>query len=189
MPLSIEIIVEVLNETVPGAVSSSVGDCPNPMIVLNAEKWPAAARALHDDPRLKFDWLRCITAVDHIEEKLFTLIYHLHATQSDPGQNNHSTGAAAKDIWTVAGEIAIKIRIPRDNPRIATVSDLWAAANWHEREAYDLMGIIFENHPDPRRILCCDDWDGFPLRKDYEFPLEYNGIPAVTEYGMVRQKH
>ncbi len=180
MPLSLDNIVAVLNEVVPGAFVSSAADSPNPTVMLNAEHWPAAARVLRDDPRLKFDWLRSITAVDHIEEKLFTLIYHLHATQP---------GSVSKDNWTVGGEIAIKIRIPRDNPRIATASDVWPAANWHEREAYDLMGIIFENHPDPRRILCCDDWDGFPLRKDYEFPLEYNGIPAVTEYGMVRQKH
>lgn len=180
MTLSIDDVVSVLNEAVPGAVVSSAADSLNPTIVLNAEQWPAAARVLRDDPRLKFDWLRCISAVDHIEEKHFTLIYHLHATQA---------GDTAKDNWTVGGEIAIKTRVPRHNPRIVTVSDVWPAANWHEREAYDLMGIIFENHPDPRRILCCDDWDGHPLRKDYEFPLEYNGIPAVTEYGMVRQRH
>lgn len=182
MPLSLEQIVNALNEAVPGAVVSTVADSPNPTIVMNAEQWPAAARVLRDDPRLKFDWLRCVTAVDHIEEKLFTLIYHLHATPA-------SNANPPKDNWMVGGEITIKIRIPRDAPRIATASDVWPAANWHEREAYDLMGIIFENHPDLRRILCCDDWEGFPLRKDYEFPLDYNGIPAVTEYGMVRQRH
>lgn len=180
MPLSIDEVVAMMNERVAGAVDSSIADCPNPTIVLLAEHWPVAARVLRDDPRLRFNWLRCITAVDHIEEKFFTLIYHLHATQP---------GNTPNENWTVGGEIAIKIRIPRDNPRIATASNVWPAANWHEREAFDLMGIIFENHPDPRRILCCDDWDGYPLRKDYEFPLEYNGIPAVTEYGMVRQKH
>jgi NADH-quinone oxidoreductase subunit C len=72
---------------------------------------------------------------------------------------------------------------------IPSVADIWSAADWHEREAYDLMGVTFTGHPDPRRILCPDDWEGHPLRKDYEFPLEYHGIPGTTEYELPNPRH
>jgi NADH-quinone oxidoreductase subunit C len=63
--------------------------------------------------------------------------------------------------------IFLKTRVPRENAVVRSVVDLWPAANWHEREAFDLMGIRFEGHPDLRRILLTDDWVGHPLRKDY----------------------
>ena len=62
----------------------------------------------------------------------------------------------------------LKCRLPRENPRISTVESVWSVANWHEREAYDMFGIVFEGHSDLRRILCPDDWEGYPLRKDYK---------------------
>ena len=61
-------------------------------------------------------------------------------------------------------------------PEVPSVSRVWSIADWHEREAYDLVGIHFTNHPNLRRILCPEDWEGHPLRKDYEFPLEYHGV-------------
>ena len=66
--------------------------------------------------------------------------------------------------------------IPGELPEVPTVSGVWPTADWHERECYDLMGVRFLGHPDPRRILLSDDWVGHPLRKDYEFPLEYHDI-------------
>ena len=61
-------------------------------------------------------------------------------------------------------------------PDVHSITRLWAAADWHEREVFDLTGIWFAGHPDLRRILLSEDWVGYPLRKDYEFPLEYHGI-------------
>jgi NADH-quinone oxidoreductase subunit C len=61
-------------------------------------------------------------------------------------------------------------------PDVPTVSALWAIGNWHEREVYDLCGVNFTGHPELHRILLSEDWEGHPLRKDYEFPLEYHGI-------------
>ena len=74
--------------------------------------------------------------------------------------------------------IALKVRVPRDDPRVPTVSDIWRTAEWHEREAYDLLGIVFEGHPDLRRILLPEDWEGFPLRKDYKVQAYYHDIPV-----------
>jgi NADH:ubiquinone oxidoreductase subunit C len=67
--------------------------------------------------------------------------------------------------------LVVKIKLPRENPVIPTVSDIWRTAEFHEREAYDLMGVVFTNHPDLRRLFMTDDWQGWPLRKDYEDPV------------------
>lgn len=72
----------------------------------------------------------------------------------------------------------LKCRLPRENPSLPSVESIWAAANWHEREAYDMFGIVFEGHSDLRRILCPDDWEGYPLRKDYQFPKSYRDMPV-----------
>ena len=160
-----------------------------PHIVVDAAAWPDVALTLRDDPKLAFNVLRCISTVDLLEDDKLEAVYDL---DSYNGQTH------GKDLWKRRHTATIKIIVPRDNPHIPTVSHVWPAADWHEREAYDLMGIVFDNHPDsvegpegthPRRILCADDWDGFPLRKDYIFPMEYHGIPAVTEYGQTRPAH
>jgi NADH-quinone oxidoreductase subunit C len=77
----------------------------------------------------------------------------------------------------------VKVKIPRwkddvegQPPELPTVSSVWRTADWHEREVFDLMGVKFTDHPNLRRILCPEDWVGFPLRKDYEMPLEYHGV-------------
>ena len=107
-------------------------------------------------------------------------------------------GEKPDGLWSARSEFAVKVVVPRDHPHVPSVVHLWGAADWHERETYDLVGIVFDNHPDsvddmhgrhPRRILCPDDWEGHPLRKDYEFPLEYHDIPAVTEFAQTRPLH
>jgi NADH-quinone oxidoreductase subunit C len=70
----------------------------------------------------------------------------------------------------------LKVDLPRDTPKIATVENIWKVANWFEREIFDLFGVIFEGHSDLRRILLPEDWEGFPLRKDYIEQEEYDGI-------------
>lgn len=171
---------ELLRAAFPGEIDNLVLDGPHPHAVVKPQRWREVALFLRDDPHLRIDWLRCISALDHLEDKRFTLVYDLHATR----RSLHAGG-----MWSVGAELAIKICIPRDDPRIASVADVWPAANWHEREAYDLFGIIFEGHPDLRRILCPDDWVGHPLRKDYEFPMQYQGIPGTTEYAQTRPQH
>ena len=112
-------------------------------------------RKLHDDPKLSFDMLCTHTAIDLIAENRFELVYMLYST-------------AGKHYMMVT------TFVPRDNPEIASVSSIWVIAEWQEREAYDLLGILYSGHPDLRRVFLEDDWKGFPLRKDYkdDFMLE-----------------
>ena len=119
------------------------------------------------------------------------MIYDLHALippSADSKEGYHE----------LLNEFAVRVEVDRDNPHIPTVSGVWPAADWHEREAYDMFGIVFDGHPDsledhdglhPRRILCPDDWIGYPLRKDYRYPMEYHGIPGTTEYELTSPKH
>ncbi len=104
------------------------------------------ANFLRETPELNFDFLFCLTAVDM--EEYFLSVYHFRSTNFDH-------------------ELVVKAKIEKENPEIHTVSHIWKTAEFHEREAYDLMGIKFINHPDLRRIFLEDDWVGYPLRKDY----------------------
>lgn len=160
-----------------------------PRVCVRAEAWHEVAMFLRDDPRMAFNLLRCISAIDMLEDKKLIACYDLMAMRGVPNGDK---------LWTKVQELAIDVEVSRDDPHIPSVADVWPAADWHEREAYDLMGIVFDNHPDsvdepegrhPRRILCPDDWAGHPLRKDYVFPMEYHGIPAVTEYEQTRPMH
>ena len=127
------------------------------------------------DERLRFDSLRCITGVDYLEpdpkkakragfEPHLEVVYHLYSYDHDH-------------------KIVVKLLLPRwkndqegQLPEVPSLTLLYGAANWHERETFDLAGVRFVGHPNLVRILCAEDWVGHPLRKDYEMPLEYHGI-------------
>ena len=112
----------------------------------------------HCRDALGFDGLVDITTIDHLgADPRFEVAYELYSYPSNIS-------------------LRIKSATPEDEPDFPSVASLWPAANWHEREAYDMMGIQFTGHPNLVRILCPDDWDGYPLRKDYEFPQEYHGV-------------
>lgn len=200
-------------EEIAGVIKERFGDAvtevniagAHPHVTVAAERWPEVARFLRDDPRLRFNWLRCVSGIDLLEADQLAAVYDLHAAEPGDGTSGAVTAGGASNrvpvgggLWRERHEFAVKVKAPRSSPRVPSVADVWPAADWHERETYDLLGILFENHPDsvdgpdglhPRRILCPDDWDGHPLRKDYEFPLDYHGIPCVTEYGQVRPQH
>jgi NADH-quinone oxidoreductase subunit C len=84
--------------------------------------------------------------------------------------------AAQPWIQIAPDKIVLKASCAKDAPHVASVSLIWGTADWHEREAFDLMGIIFDGHPDLRRILLPADWEGHPLRKDYKVQEFYNGM-------------
>ncbi|MGA0041012.1 MAG: NADH-quinone oxidoreductase subunit C, partial [Pirellulales bacterium] len=90
-------------------------------------------------------------------------------------------------LWSTQARVSLvlKAKLPRwkgdqpgQLPEVPSVVGVWRTADWHEREVFDLSGVLFVGHPDLRRILCPEDWEGYPLRKDYEMPLEYHGIRA-----------
>jgi NADH-quinone oxidoreductase subunit C len=178
--MSPEEICNLLTGEFGDAIVETVVDTHHPHAVIKADAWPAVADYLRDDEAMGFDLLRCITAIDLVADNQLAAVYDLLATQPGP---------AAGDLWKLKAAFAITIKVDRDDPRIPSVAHVWPTADWHEREAYDMMGIVFEGHPDLRRILCPDDWEGFPLRKDYVFPREYQGIPGTTEYDLTNPVH
>ena len=147
----------------------------DPWVEVSPSSIVEVSEFLRDDPELLFDHLNDLCGVDYLQPdpkkaKTFKhsphieVVYHLSS-------------------FTHKHRITIKVLLPRwaddvegDIPACPSVTGIWAAANWHEREAYDLVGIRFTSHPNLRRILCPEDWEGHALRKDYEFPLEYHGI-------------
>lgn len=115
---------------------------------------------LRDEPELAFDFLQCVSGVDWIKQSIFQVVYHLYSYP-----HRHS--------------FVLKVDVPRDNPIVPSVTAVWPTANWQEREQYDLLGILFSDHPDLRRLLMPDDWDGHPMRKDWKEPTEYRGMPTT----------
>lgn len=135
----------------------------NPSLKTTAAAWPKVAAFLKDE--LGLNYLVCLTSLDRGAE--------LEAVYT------------VERVSTVAAEtkrfgISVRVCVPRENPTIPTVEHVWRTADWHEREAWDLMGIKFEGHHNLVRILCAEDWEGHPLRKDYKAPATYHGIKNVV---------
>jgi NADH:ubiquinone oxidoreductase subunit C len=119
-------------------------------VIIDPAGWKALARQLRYTEGLDLDYLFCVTCVDW--KTHFTMVYHLTSTT-----HRHT--------------LVVKAKLDHDNPELTTVSDIWRTAEFHEREAYDLFGVRFTDHPDLRRLFMTDDWVGWPLRKDYEDPV------------------
>jgi NADH-quinone oxidoreductase subunit C len=153
-------IVQLLQDRFGPKITAALADDLHPRVHTEAAHWQEIARFLHDDPGLQLDWLANLSGVDYVADEKMAVVYDLYS-------------------FELKHTVAVKVYCDRAAPRVPSVAQLWPAADWHEREAYDMFGIVFEGHPDLRRILLADDWQGFPLRKDYVFPKEYHGIPAV----------
>jgi NADH-quinone oxidoreductase subunit C len=140
-------------------VTAAALDGPSPYAVVAAEALGDVARFLKDDPDLRLDNLMCLSAADYPKDTppRMEVVYHLYS-------------------YAYLHTFAVKVHLPRENPSVATVEGVWGVANWHEREAFDLFGIAFLGHSDLRRILLPDDWQGHPLRKDWQDPDFYNGL-------------
>ncbi len=117
-------------------------------VVVPIDKLHSLMRSLKEDEKLAFDMLLTHTAIDWIKEGEFEVVYLLYSM---------------KKGW----HLQVSARVSREEPIVPTVSDIWAIAEWQEREVFDLMGILYDEHRDLRRLFLEDGWEGHPLRKDY----------------------
>jgi len=154
-------IIGVLSRTVPTAGLEPVQAADGmPTIYVASEQLVDTCRALRDAPELRFVFLADLLPVDYLpREPRFEIVYLL-------------ASLGMSGFGDTPKRLRIKVRVPGTEPTLPSVSSVWSAANWSEREAYDLFGIHFSDHPDLRRILMPDDWEGFPLRKDYPVQIK-----------------
>jgi NADH-quinone oxidoreductase subunit C len=168
-------IAALLEQKSPTGIKSKNLEAIDPFVVVEPNELLTVCRFLKEDSRLQFDLLNCISGVDYLEpdpkkapkagfDPHLEVVYHLSSFR-----HRH--------------RFVLKLILPRwkdgkagEIPEVPSVTSLWHAADWHEREVYDLSGVWFTGHPNLTRILLADDWVGYPLRKDYEYPLEYHGI-------------
>ncbi len=168
-------IAALLEQQFGSRLKSKNLEAIDPFAVVDAADLFEVCRFLKEDSRLHFDLLNCISGVDYLEpdpkkapkagfDPHMEVVYHLSSFR-----HRH--------------RFVFKVILPRwkndkagELPEVPSVTSLWPTAIWHEREVYDLSGVWFTGHPELTRILLADDWVGHPLRKDYEFPLEYHGI-------------
>jgi NADH-quinone oxidoreductase subunit C len=168
-------LLDQLQAKFKDGITGSKLDAIDPWIEVAPNRLNEVAAYVRDDVNLKFDFLNCISVVDYFEPDAkkaakvdwkphLEVIYHL----SSISKKHQLVLKVILPRWKddVAGEL----------PEVQSVADIWRTADWHERECYDLGGVNFVGHPNLKRILCPDDWEGYPLRKDYVMPLEYHGI-------------
>jgi NADH-quinone oxidoreductase subunit C len=160
-------IAERIQKQFPDSVQSVNAYAGQVSIIIKKDAILAVGDYLRNDPDLAFDYLADLCGCDFAEKSpRFEVVYNLRSIQ-----HNHL--------------IRLKVQLPEDCPEIDSVFSLWAAADWFEREAYDMLGIRFKGHPDLRRLLLPEDWEGHPLRKDYplegQTESEWSGLLKVKE--------
>src|SRR5262245_49849581 len=155
-------IIAALEEKFGGRIKDKKPDAIDPFAVVEPADLVEVCRFLRDDPRLRFEFLNCVSGVDYLEpdpkkapkagfEPHLEVVYHLSS-------------------FTHRHRFVVKVLLPRwkgdkpgELPEVPSVTSIWRAADWHEREVYDLSGVRFTGHPDLTRILLSDDWEGHPL--------------------------
>ena len=155
-------LAAVLQEAAPGAAIEPAPTTDlHTTVYVSREQLLQVAQALRDRPELAFNFLAEVTAADYWpREPRYELVYVLVSMAH-------------------RARLRMKVRLNADDPHVPTICGIWPAANWLEREVWDLFGIAFDGHPDPRRLLMPEDWDGFPLRKDY--PVQIRKTPNAAE--------
>ena len=179
----------------PDAIVEEVTGGRHPYLRIKASRVLEVAMLVRDDPALQMDCCHLISGVDWPAKTTaatpaatpavtpadgagtIDVVYHLvsYARRPDPVYRKASP---KNDAFLV-----LKVAVPRDKAEVASVMNVWAGADWHERETYDLMGVVFTGRGRLTRILLPEDWPGHPLRKDWEYPADYHGIPIIPPEG------
>ncbi|MBB6462767.1 NADH-quinone oxidoreductase subunit C [Flammeovirga kamogawensis] len=161
--MTTEEIAALIEENITDCTLSVDTKLPQQEITIPSEKITEVCSFLKGNQTTFFDTLSCLTGIDNGPDKnTMEVIYHLYSIPN-------------------SFRVTLKVVLDRQNPHIPSVVPVWRAADWHEREAYDLVGMTFDNHPDLRRILSPDDWVGHPLQKDYTPEERYHGIKVKYE--------
>lgn len=168
-----EEIFEILKNKFPDAdIQIDLETPTEPIISIPPKRVYEISLFLRDEEGLLFDSLMCLSGVDDANgEKI----------KDEDGSETIKGGTLSVyyHLYSVSlkHKITIRTATDRENPEVDSVEPVWKTADWHEREAYDMFGIIFLNHPNLQRILMPYDWDaGYPLRKDYKNPEFYKGM-------------
>lgn len=160
--LNLDRIKEIIAAVVGEEMSVDVNATPV-CVTIPTTKLLQVCEAVYKHPDFYFDTLSCLTGLDNGKEAgTMEVIYNLYSIPF----NHH---------------LMVRVVLPRENAELDSVVSVWRTANWQEREAFDMYGIVFNNHPDLRRILMPADWEGYPLRKDYVQQEEYRGMTVKSE--------
>lgn len=138
-----------------------LADRPQPGLQVAREKIVDLSRFLKETPELRFEMLTSLAGLD-LPEGVLRTSYHLYSFKLDL-------------------LLPLHVDVTREDPKTPTISGVWPSADWYERESWDLVGIVYEGHPDLRRIMLPEDWEGHPLRKDFVEKESYHGIPTQRE--------
>jgi NADH-quinone oxidoreductase subunit C len=161
--MEFEKIVELIQSVNEG--TAKVDSNTSPLgVIISSDRLVVTCNELYQNPSTYFDMLSCVTGIDNgVEANTMEVIYHLYSIPFN-------------------ASLMLKVILPRENPEVESLCGVWKSANWLEREVYDMFGINFKNHPDLRRILMPNDWEGYPLRKDYQHQELYRDIVVKSEY-------
>jgi len=147
--MDLEDLVNKIRKKLPEAILGTANFRGETTLQIRPEDILPVCRFLRDEPALAFDFLVDLCGVDRLpREPRFEAVYHLRSLKT-------------REL------LRLKVSLPGSSPRVSSVFSVWKAADWMEREAFDMFGIVFEGHPDLRRILLTPEWEGYPLRKDY----------------------
>jgi NADH-quinone oxidoreductase subunit C len=160
-------IIAALDRVVPGSGAEAVASVDQPTILVPADRLPSVCAALRDEPAFRFTALVDIVGADNLpNEPRFELNYSLVAVD-------------------VPARLRVKVRVGGEQPNVPSVVGIWPSAGFLEREVWDLFGVVFEGHPDLRRLLTAEGWEGHPLRRDYpvqvDVPVAFESPTQVTE--------
>jgi NADH-quinone oxidoreductase subunit C len=166
-PLTIDTVAQYLSSGVASGALISVesAHAGSPYLFIKPESVVEVSRFLRDDPRIQAINLSVVSAVDYLDK-------------TEDGTEQEARIEVVYVVYSYAfkTQIMYKVKLDRNAPKLPSICSVYRSANWYERECYDMLGVHFEGHPHHERILLPPDWKGHPLRRDYEFPEEYNGM-------------